>query len=126
MKFKKEMEKVNGKLVENFYIDDKLVSEEIFYKLSEDYVVEASYEHDCVCEEMCPRCSMIYEVVEYIRMAETDQEAFEILRDFINEAEEVSTDETTINTYRNVADLLNQLADSIEEQIESEEYEEED
>jgi hypothetical protein len=129
MKFSTKKVKVGNKKVDKFFINEREVTQDTYNTLFDEQKEreakfksfkatesEQAHEEDGEC---CPRCAVIKDIVQDILDAESDDEAFEILKDFINFAEECSYNEG----YKDA--LINQIgiASRILEHIENEEVE---
>ena len=81
MIFREELFKENGKIVKKYYIDNKEVSQDVYYKLTDDLYENTKFKQEEHTEEICDcdECQYFLQLVHEIKKS-SDSDALEILR----------------------------------------------
>lgn len=84
MKFREEIFKENGQIVKKYYIDDKEVTQDVYYNLTDELYentkLKQEEHNDEICD--CEECQYLLELINEIRQS-SDSEALAILKDEI-------------------------------------------
>ncbi len=85
MKFREEIFKENGQIIKKFYIDDKEVTQDVYYNLTDELYentkLKQEEHNDEICD--CEECQYFLELINEIRNS-SDKEALEILKSKID------------------------------------------
>lgn len=85
MKFREETYKENGRIIKKYFIDDKEVTQDVFFKLTDELYENTKFkqnEHpDEICN--CDDCQYLLDLVREIKIA-SDSEALDILKNEID------------------------------------------
>ncbi len=84
MRFREEIYKENGEIIKKFYIDDKEVTQDVYYDLTDELYENTKLKQDDHNEEICncEDCQYLLELINGIRQS-SDSEALAILKDEI-------------------------------------------
>ncbi len=84
MKFREETYKENGRIIKKYFIDDKEVTQDVFFKLTDELYentkLKQEEHNDEICD--CEECQYLLELINEIRQS-SDSEALAILKDEI-------------------------------------------
>jgi len=84
MRFREEIYKENGEIIKKFYIDDKEVTQDVYYNLTDELYentkLKQEEHNDEICD--CEECQYFLELINEIRQS-SDSEALAILKDEI-------------------------------------------
>jgi len=85
MKFREETFKENGQIIKKFYIDDKEVTQDVYFNLTDELYENTKLKQDDHNEEICncEECQYLLELINEIRQS-SDSEALAILKDEID------------------------------------------
>lgn len=85
MKFREETFKENGQIIKKFYIDDKEVTQDVYFNLTDELYENTKFKQDDHNEEICDceECQYLLELINEIRQS-PDSEALAILKDEID------------------------------------------
>jgi len=85
MKFREETFKENGQIIKKFYIDDKEVTQDVYFNLTDELYESTKFKQDDHNEEICncEECQYFLELINEIRQS-PDSEALAILKDEID------------------------------------------
>lgn len=85
MKFREEIYKENGEIIKKFYIDDKEVTQDVYFNLTDELYENTKLKQDDHNEEICncEACQYFLELINKIRNS-SDKEALEILKSEID------------------------------------------
>jgi len=85
MRFREEIYKENGEIIKKFYIDDKEVTQDVYYNLTDELYentkLKQEEHNDEICD--CEECQYFLELINEIRNS-SDKEALEILKSEID------------------------------------------
>lgn len=85
MRFREEIYKENGKIIKKFYINDKEVTQDVYYNLTDELYentkLKQEEHNDEICD--CEECQYFLELINEIRNS-SDKEALEILKSEID------------------------------------------
>lgn len=85
MNFREETYKENGRIIKKYFIDDKEVTQDVFFKLTDELYENTKFkqnEHpDEICN--CDDCQYLLDLVREIKIA-SDSEALDILKNEID------------------------------------------
>jgi len=85
MKFREETYKENGRIIKKYFIDDKEVTQDVFFKLTDELYENTKFKQDehpnaiCTCDD----CQYLLDLVREIKIA-SDSEALDILKNEID------------------------------------------
>lgn len=85
MRFREEIYKENGEIIKKYYIDDKEVTQDVYFNLTDELYENTKLKQDdhndeiCSCEE----CQYLLELINEIRQS-SDSEALAILKSEID------------------------------------------
>jgi len=81
MRFREETFKENGQIIKKYYIDDKEVTQDVYYNLTDELYENTKLKQDEHTEEICncEECQYLLELINEIRQS-SDSEALAILR----------------------------------------------
>ena len=84
MKFREEIYKESGEIIKKFYIDDKEVTQDVYFNLTDELYENTKLKQDEHNEEICncEECQYLLELINEIRQS-SDSEALAILKDEI-------------------------------------------
>lgn len=84
MKFREEIYKENGEIIKKYYIDDKEVTQDVYFNLTDELYENTKLKQDDHNEEICncEECQCLLELINEIRQS-SDSEALAILKDEI-------------------------------------------
>lgn len=84
MKFREEIFKENGQIVKKYYIDDKEVTQDVYYNLTDELYENIKLKQEEHTDELCncEECQYLLELINEIRQS-SDSEALAILKDEI-------------------------------------------
>ena len=84
MRFREEIYKENGEIIKKFYIDDKEVTQDVYFNLTDELYENTKLKQDDHNEEICncEECQYLLELINEIRQS-SDSEALAILKDEI-------------------------------------------
>ena len=84
MKFREEIFKENGQIVKKYYIDDKEVTQDVYYNLTDELYENIKFKQEEHTDELCncEECQYFLELINEIRQS-SDSEALAILKDEI-------------------------------------------
>ena len=84
MKFREETYKENGRIIKKYFIDDKEVTQDVFFKLTDELYENTKLKQDDHNDEICDceECQYFLELINEIRQS-SDSEALAILKDEI-------------------------------------------
>lgn len=84
MKFREEIYKENGEIIKKYYIDDKEVTQDVYFNLTDELYENTKLKQDEHNEEICncEECQYLLELINEIRQS-SDSEALAILKDEI-------------------------------------------
>ena len=84
MKFREEIFKENGQIVKKYYINDKEVTQDIYYNLTDELYENIKLKQEEYTDELCncEECQYFLELINKIRQS-SDSEALAILKDEI-------------------------------------------
>jgi len=84
MVFREETFKENGQIIKKFYIDDKEVTQDVYFNLTDELYENTKFKQDDHNEEICncEECQYLLELINEIRQS-SDSEALAILKDEI-------------------------------------------
>jgi len=84
MKFREEIYKENGEIIKKYYIDDKEVTQDVYFNLTDELYENTKLKQDDHNEEICncEECQYLLELINEIRQS-SDNEALAILKDEI-------------------------------------------
>lgn len=84
MKFREEIFKENGQIVKKYYIDDKEVTQDTYYNLTDELYENIKLKQEEHTDELCncEECQYLLELINEIRQS-SDSEALAILKDEI-------------------------------------------
>lgn len=84
MKFREETFKENGQMIKKFYIDDKEVTQDVYFNLTDELYENTKLKQDDHNEEICncEEYQYLLELINEIRQS-SDSEALAILKDEI-------------------------------------------
>jgi len=84
MKFREEIFKENGQIVKKYYINDKEVTQDIYYNLTDELYENIKLKQEEHTDELCncEECQYLLELINEIRQS-SDSEALAILKDEI-------------------------------------------
>lgn len=84
MKFREEIFKENGQIVKKYYIDDKEVTQDVYYNLTDELYENIKFKQEEHTDELCncEECQYFLELINKIRQS-SDSEALAILKDEI-------------------------------------------
>lgn len=109
---------VNDKdIKETYSISNKLVSEECYHKLLSDYTDNLVYKQplsNIQCKAMVGQSKNLKDVVKHIRKLKIN-DAARFLQYVLEENFMSAYNISTVDTLRNNANMLNQIADQVEE-----------
>ena len=85
MKFREEIYKENGEIIKKYYIDDKEVTQDVYFNLTDELYENTKLKQDDHNEEICncEECQYLLELINEIRQS-SDSEALAILKDEID------------------------------------------
>ena len=85
MKFREEIYKENGEIIKKYYIDDKEVTQDVYFNLTDELYENTKLKQDDHNEEICDceECQYLLELINEIRQS-SDSEALAILKDEID------------------------------------------
>lgn len=85
MKFREEIYKENGEIIKKYYIDDKEVTQDVYFNLTDELYENTKLKQDDHNEEICDceECQYLLELIKEIRQS-SDSEALAILKDEID------------------------------------------
>lgn len=132
MRFREEIYKENGEIIKKFYIDDKEVTQDVYYNLTDELYENTKLKQDDHNEEICncEDCQYLLELINGIRQS-SDSEALAILKDEIEfrvqeayiEGQHVLANELGNSLLKHAVKLEDEL-DSLYENGSSHEYNE--
>ena len=84
MKFREEIFKENGQIVKKYYINDKEVTQDVYYNLTDELYENIKLKQEEYTDELCncEECQYFLELINKIRQS-SDSEALAILKDEI-------------------------------------------
>ena len=84
MKFREEIFKENGQIVKKYYINDKEVTQDVYYNLTDELYENIKLKQEECTDELCncEECQYFLELINKIRQS-SDSEALAILKDEI-------------------------------------------
>lgn len=84
MKFREEIFKENGQIVKKYYINDKEVTQDVYYNLTDELYENIKLKQEEYTDELCncEECQYLLELINKIRQS-SDSEALAILKDEI-------------------------------------------
>lgn len=84
MKFREEIFKENGQIVKKYYINDKEVTQDVYYNLTDELYENIKLKQEEHTDELCncEECQYFLELINKIRQS-SDSEALAILKDEI-------------------------------------------
>lgn len=84
MKFREETYKENGRIIKKYFIDDKEVTQDVFFKLTDELYENTKLKQEEHIDELCncEECQYLLELINEIRQS-SDSEALAILKDEI-------------------------------------------
>lgn len=85
MKFREETYKENGRIIKKYFIDDKEVTQDVFFKLTDELYENTKFKQDEHPDEIC-NCDdsqYLLDLVREIKIA-SDSEALDILKNEID------------------------------------------
>lgn len=84
MKFREEIFKENGQIVKKYYINDKEVTQDVYYNLTDELYENTKLKQEERTDELCncEECQYLLELINEIRQS-SDSEALAILKDEI-------------------------------------------
>lgn len=84
MKFREEIFKENGQIVKKYYINDKEVTQDVYYNLTDELYENIKLTQEEYTDELCncEECQYFLELINKIRQS-SDSEALAILKDEI-------------------------------------------
>lgn len=84
MKFREEIFKENGQIVKKYYINDKEVTQDVYYNLTDELYENIKLKQEEHTDELCncEECQYLLELINEIRQS-SDSEALAILKDEI-------------------------------------------
>jgi len=85
MKFREETYKENGRIIKKYFIDDKEVTQDVFFKLTDELYENTKFIQDEHPDEICncDDCQYLLDLVREIKIA-SDSEALDILKNEID------------------------------------------
>jgi len=85
MKFREETYKENGRIIKKYFIDDKEVTQDVFFKLTDELYENTKFKQDEHPDEICncDDCQCLLDLVREIKIA-SDSEALDILKNEID------------------------------------------
>ena len=85
MKFREETYKENGRIIKKYFIDDKEVTQDVFFKLTDELYENTKFKQDEHTDEICncDDCQYLLDLVREIKIA-SDSEALDILKNEID------------------------------------------
>jgi hypothetical protein len=85
MKFREETYKENGGIIKKYFIDDKEVTQDVFFKLTDELYENIKFKQDEHLDEICncDDCQYLLDLVREIKIA-SDSEALDILKNEID------------------------------------------
>lgn len=85
MKFREETYKENGRIIKKYFIDDKEVTQDVFFKLTDELYENTKFKQDEHPDEICncDDCQYLLDLVREIKIA-SDSEALDILKNEID------------------------------------------
>jgi len=85
MKFREETYKENGRIIKKYFIDDKEVTQDVFFKLTDELYENTKLKQDDHNDEICDceECQYLLELINEIRQS-SDSEALDILKNEID------------------------------------------
>ena len=123
MKFREETYKENGRIIKKYFIDDKEVTQDVFFKLTDELYentkLKQEEHNDEICD--CEECQYFLELIDEIRNS-SDKEALEILKSEIDfrvqeayiEGQHVFANELGNSLLKHAVKLESELEDSYE------------
>lgn len=84
MKFREEIFKENGQIVKKYYINDKEVTQDVYYNLTDELYENIKLKQEEHTDELCncEECQYLLELINEIRQS-SDSETLAILKDEI-------------------------------------------
>ena len=81
MKFREETYKENGRIIKKYFIDDKEVTQDVFFKLTDELYENTKFKQDEHPDEICncDDCQYLLDLVREIKIA-SYSEALDILK----------------------------------------------
>ena len=123
MKFREEIFKENGQIVKKYYINDKEVTQDIYYNLTDELYENIKLKQEEHTDELCncEECQYLLELINEIRQS-SDSEALAILKDEIEfriqeayiEGQHVLTNELGNSLLKHAVRLESELEDLYE------------
>lgn len=85
MRFREETFKENGQIIKKYYIDDKEVSQDVYYSLTDELYENTKLKQEEHVDEICncEECQYLLELINEIRQS-SDSEALAILKSEID------------------------------------------
>jgi len=85
MKFREETYKENGRIIKKYFIDDKEVTQDVFFKLTDELYENTKFKQDEHPDEICncDDCQYLLDLVREIKIA-SYSEALDILKNEID------------------------------------------
>ena len=85
MKFREETYKENGGIIKKYFINDKEVTQDVFFKLTDELYENIKFKQDEHLDEICncDDCQYLLDLVREIKIA-SDSEALDILKNEID------------------------------------------
>lgn len=85
MRFREETYKENGQIIKKYYIDDKEVSQDVYFNLTDELYENIKFKQEEHTEEICncEECQYFLELINEIRQS-SDRQALSILKNEID------------------------------------------